>query len=71
MTNWTVIMVFMESNHKNKMLPNNFLSGAFSSLQLKCRDKGIEFLPQTQIFQSLYLFNPISVTFDISNFEFC
>ena len=34
-------------------------------------DKGTEFLSQTLIFLSLYLWNPISQTFDLSNYEFC
>ena len=34
-------------------------------------NKGIESLPQTQIFKSLYLWNQMSQTLDISNYEFC
>ena len=33
--------------------------------------KGTEFLPQTLIFQSIYLYNPMTYTFDISNYKFC
>ena len=33
--------------------------------------KGVETLPQVQIFYSLYLCNPITETFDISNYEIC
>ena len=40
------------------------------SLDIFCL-KGIESLPQNLIFYSLHLLNPMSYTFDISNYEFC
>jgi len=33
--------------------------------------KDTELLSQTRIFESLYLCNPMSKTFDILNYEFC
>ena len=33
--------------------------------------KGTMFLPQTLIFQSFYLCDPISETFEIADYEFC
>ena len=34
-------------------------------------NKEIEYLVQTLIYESHYLCNPMSYTFDISNYEFC
>ena len=44
----------------------------FSTLLfVSLRFKGIEFLPQTLILKFLYLYNPMSQTLDISNYDFC
>ena len=41
------------------------------NLHIVSLNKGIESLPQTLIFQYLYMFNPMTKTLDISNYELC
>ena len=40
-------------------------------LKFTIQHKGIETFPQTLIFLSLYLWNQMLQTLDISNYEFC
>ena len=53
-------------NEDDSMKGKTYETETFTYKYQKC--KGVEFLPQTLIFYSLYLFNPMSQTLDISNY---